>query len=76
MRWNKTSDIKPPDDAVVFTKIDDEHGVRNEGELRYYRNMWWTTDMKMYVYYVPTHWASIDEIDKIFHLGPTNEFDF
>lgn len=48
-----------PEDLLVETKIDDEHGVRNEGKLIRSGNLWWTPDRKMYVYYRPTHWRFI-----------------
>lgn len=51
-----------PIGEVVVTKIDDEHGPRNEQPLKATqrdpscRVMWWLPDMSMYVYYTPTHW--------------------
>lgn len=45
-----------PKDKAVQTKIDDEHGARNEQKLRRRGNMWFTPDGAMYVYYRPTHW--------------------
>lgn len=54
--WVKTTERKPKEGRVVWTKIDDEKGVRNEGELVYSNNLWWLKDMSMYVYYTPTHW--------------------
>ena len=54
--WVKCSDRLPPDDTDVETKIDDYKGVRNIAKLRRCNNLWWFTDMSMYVYYSPTHW--------------------
>lgn len=48
-----------PEDKVVKTKIDDGSGVRNIQRLRRRGNLWWTPDGAMYVYYTPTHWASV-----------------
>lgn len=54
--WKKITEEQPPQKKVLKTKIDDEKGVRNEQELVLSGNLWWTPDMKMYVYYTPTHW--------------------
>ncbi|RZZ81976.1 hypothetical protein [Pseudoxanthomonas winnipegensis] len=49
-----------PEGVIVYTKIDDADGVRNEGPLRRRRSLWYITDERgedvMYVYYRPTHW--------------------
>lgn len=45
-----------PDDTPVLTRIDDEHGVRNEQLLTRHGRLWWFVDGSMYVYYTPTHW--------------------
>lgn len=42
-----------------MTKIDDHRGCRNEQKLIRKGNLWWFTDMYMYVYYTPTHWKYI-----------------
>ena len=52
----KVSEQLPPEDVVVFTKIDDERGIRNEGPLIYSKKLWWVKDGSAYVYYRPTHW--------------------
>lgn len=52
--WNT-----PPEDTIIMTKIDDEHGCRNEQKMIFSRNLWWFTDRSMYVYYTPTHWRSL-----------------
>jgi len=41
---------------ILDTKIDDHNGCRNEGQLIRKSNLWFTSDMAMYVYYQPTHW--------------------
>ncbi len=45
-----------PEGVEVETKIDDADGCRNVQTLIRQGNLWWTSDMKMYVYYRPTHW--------------------
>jgi hypothetical protein len=45
-----------PEGVTVLTKIDDEHGVRNEQLLKRNGNLWFFPDGSMYVYYWPTHW--------------------
>lgn len=47
-----------PEDTIVDTKIDDEHGCRNMQPLRRRGSLWWTPDGVMYVYYRPTHWRA------------------
>jgi hypothetical protein len=49
-----------PEGRPVLTKIDDEHGVRNEAVLTRRGSMWWIANadgLRFYVYYAPTHWA-------------------
>jgi hypothetical protein len=58
MTWIKTENILPPEGKEVMTKIDDKNGVRNVQSLVRKGNLFFTPDMKMYVYYSPTHWAS------------------
>jgi hypothetical protein len=45
-----------PTNVAVMTKIDDEHGARNEQVLVRKGRLWWHEDGSMYVYYTPTHW--------------------
>lgn len=59
-RWTSTSMIKPTEGEVVETKISDPQGERNVQKLIYKNNLWWHTDMSMYVYYTPTHWRYVD----------------
>lgn len=55
--WIETGTKLPPEGIEVITKIDDaEYGPRNVATLKRTGNLWWTKDMTMYVYYVPTHW--------------------
>ena len=56
MGWTKTKDQLPPEDVVVETKIDDETGCRNESKHMWHNDRWFTPDMEMYIYYIPTHW--------------------
>jgi len=57
MRWIKTLDYLPQEGVKVLTKIDDEHGCRNEQVLFRLGSLWYTTGFNpTYVYYVPTHW--------------------
>jgi len=55
-KWIKVSDMLPPENRVVKTKIDDEKGIRNEQELKRVGKLWFVADGSMYVYYTPTHW--------------------
>jgi len=57
--WNKVSTNPPPANVVLNTKIDYAGGVRNKGKLVFYKGRWWTADMKMSVYYIPTHWSLV-----------------
>ena len=50
-----------PEHKVVYTKIDDNKGRRNETKLIRQGRLWFFPDMSMYVYYDPTHWAEIEE---------------
>jgi len=50
-------DELPPEGEIVITKIDDENGIRNEGEkLKRSGRLWFHITGDMYVYYTPTHW--------------------
>jgi hypothetical protein len=58
-----TEDWQPietaPENVIIRTKIDDEKGPRNDSTLRRVGNLWWLPDMRMYVYYRPTHWMPL-----------------
>lgn len=60
MSWIECAKELPADDIVVLTKIDDADGVRNETTLRRHNGLWWFPDMSMYIYYSPTHWATLE----------------
>lgn len=54
--WIKISEQPPKDGAVVWTKISDNSGDRNEQQLQKRGGLWFVKDGSMYVYYTPTHW--------------------
>ena len=56
--WIIVKHAYPPKGVIVSTKSDDGNGVKNEADLIYAHGLWWHPDMKMYVYYTPTHWKS------------------
>ena len=57
--WNKTAEKLPPEGIIVETKIDDEKGCRNKGQLYRQGSLWFLLDGSMYVYYTPTHWREL-----------------
>ena len=59
MKWQKV-DSYTPQNIVLWTKIDDENGVRNIQKLIKKGNNWWHEDGLMYVYYTPTHFSQIN----------------
>lgn len=46
-----------------MTKIDDARGVRNEQAMVRERQLWFAGEM--YVYYSPTHWRPLTEIERL-----------
>lgn len=58
-RWTSTQLQRPEEGVVVWTKIDDKDGCRNEQKLKRKGNLWWHPDGSMYVYYSPTHWKPV-----------------
>jgi hypothetical protein len=56
MDWKLITQDPPKDGEVVETKIDYQNGERNIQDLVKKGNLWFGPDMKMYVYYTPTHW--------------------
>ena len=62
MNWQTTDTA--PEGRIVATKIDDEHGARNESLLKRSGRLWFVPDGSMYVYYTPTHWREMDEAEK------------
>jgi hypothetical protein len=56
--WIAISERLPDEGVIVFTKIDDERGARNEQPLKRRGRLWFLADDSMYVYYTPTHWTT------------------
>lgn len=56
--WIKVSSQLPVEGTVVETKISDDKGERNHKELIRKGNLWFLADMRIYVYYTPTHWRA------------------
>lgn len=54
-----------PENVPVMTKIDDEHGCRNEQIMKRRGRLWWIGKgaAEMYVYYQPTHWRAAGKSD-------------
>ena len=60
--WISCSTFLPENGKEVLTKIDDEHGRRNENVvLKRQGRLWFFPDMSMYVYYDPTHWKNLTD---------------
>ena len=59
--WKSTSEATS--DRLVMTRIDDERGIRNEQPMKKIGNLWFTGDT--YVYYTPTHWRELTDIEKM-----------
>ena len=60
--WISCSTFLPENGKEVLTKIDDEHGRRNENVvLKRQGRLWFIPDMSMYVYYGPTHWKNLTD---------------
>ena len=59
--WNKIGSA--PSGRLVMTKIDDARGVRDEQPMYRGGNLWYAGSM--YVYYTPTHWRELTEIEKL-----------
>jgi hypothetical protein len=55
--------LSAPKGQAVMTKIDDSKGARNEQVLVKQDNLWFAGDM--YVYYQPTHWRELTQIEKL-----------
>lgn len=60
--WVECENELPPDGETVATKIDNAKGCRNEQPMYRRGRLWVLPESKMYVYYTPTHWHSIDTI--------------
>lgn len=61
MNWNGIGSA--PEKQLVMTKIDDTNGVRNEQAMYRQDHLWFAGDM--YVYYSPTHWRPLTEIERL-----------
>lgn len=59
MEWIAVKDSLPEEGKQVWTKIDDEKGIRNVAKLRRKGRMWLMENRPVYVYYRPTHWKPI-----------------
>jgi hypothetical protein len=57
--WIRCATRLPENGAVVETKIDDAHGVRNVAKLKRLGRLWFFSDGSMYIYYTPTHWRAL-----------------
>ena len=64
MEWISFQEQLPPEGVTVHTKIDDEHGFRNEQNLTRRGNFMYMSKgdelFNMYVYYLPTYWKYIE----------------
>ena len=58
-KWVPTIRALPDEGVVVWTKLDDSNGLRNEQKLKRYGRLWYLSDDSMCVYYTPTHWAPL-----------------
>ncbi len=59
--WTSFRFKKPPENILIDTKIDDQHGVRNEQQLIRIGNLYFLEDRSIYVFYTPTHWKHIEK---------------
>ena len=57
--WIAIADQPAPERVLLWTKIDDDKGPRNEAMLQRFGRLWFTADASMYVYYAPTHWRPL-----------------
>lgn len=60
-KWIPINDELPPERMIVWTKISDDRGDRNEQDLFRIGNLWFLPDEGMYVYYTPTHWRKLND---------------
>lgn len=58
--WVECNEHLPPNGIIVDTKVDDLEGIRNEQKLKRINSLWFHPDVKMYVYYTPTHWRPLN----------------
>ena len=52
-----------PEGVAVMTKIDDGDGCRNERVLVRQKHLWFSGEM--YMYYTPTHWRELTQVEKL-----------
>lgn len=52
-----------PEGVFVHTKIDDGNGERNRATLKRSGRLWFTAS-EMYVYYEPTHWREMSQVER------------
>jgi len=57
--WMSCERSMPEEGKVVRTCIMDRNGIRNDQPLVRKGNLWFHTDMSMYVYYTPSHWKDV-----------------
>lgn len=58
-KWVKVSEIPPPENLIVDTKLDDQYGDRLHQKLKRKGRLFFFEDDSIYVYYTPTHWKYI-----------------
>jgi hypothetical protein len=56
--WIECAEQLPPEGEVVLTRIQDEHGPRNQQKLKRQGRLWFYED-GVYVYYTPTLWMPL-----------------
>lgn len=59
--WNTIESA--PSGRLVMTKIEDANGSRNEQPMTQSGSLWFAGEM--YVYYRPTHWRELTDIEKL-----------
>lgn len=59
--WNPI--LTAPVGKSVMTKIEGADGARNEQVMVKNGNLWFVGDM--YVYYQPTHWRELSQVEKL-----------
>lgn len=62
--WTEVAKALPPEGRIVMTKLDNAQGCRNEQALKLRGRLWYFADDGMYVYYCPTHWRELEQIEK------------
>jgi hypothetical protein len=62
--WTLITSGSPPEGVTVETKIDDGEGCRNVRTLKRKGRLWFYPDASGYVYYTPTHWRELPEVER------------